>query len=394
MAKRFFKIYLDFRTNPLIWFSFVWSSVLICYSLFNSSIYPKMNLYFLLLFSVLIIFSLCISGLINLKGDTLFGSLREPFSIKNLWRILGILYCIFLGEIAYSKSIPLFSVLISGDTSSYVSFGIPIVSGINISLFFTLFTYASFEAIFTITNRKAKIQAMGISLLCLLRFVLMFSRGLFAFALLIFAFLLIVKKKPSIKGFVFFLTIAIISSMLFGFLGNIRMGYSFYDSAYINNIAGLSLSRYNPFSWVLVYVLTPLGNLLSNYKTSTNANMLFGLQPDFLSSFLGISSPKVILPIRNLNVSTFFVFGYAIDGYWGIILQYIELILIINVILSLSKRDITTYVCERALLSAFIIISIFTNLFVSANSYFLPILWVLILSRYSKNKNVFVLIKA
>lgn len=377
-----------FFLNPFYIFSFIWTIIVLLYSLNILTIYPRMPAKLLLFFVSIILMSL-IFGYIYKKRYLSKSHIVCSINDKPLRMLFFVCLIGFVIEIIYTGSIPLITVL-KGDTSTYASFGITSFTFVVVSATIGLEALSSIKWIY---GKKHKKENFLISMFPILRFILVYSRGLLILCLAIIALPFLAKIKITFTKVVAFLIVLVIGALGFNAFGNLRVGSSWSDSSYIMNITNFNdeYSCLSPFSWVLTYVLSPTGNLAynvsNNLATYDMRGVLSQLLPDVLSKrlFSGYTS-DIPLPQPGLTVSTMFSGSYKYMGFLGMYLSFFELVLLIFIFTELSKRNDVSFVAIMSSLSIITALCFFDNMIhYSGYSFFL--FFIIGYSFFSKKPN-------
>ena len=349
--------------NPFFWFSIVWFLVLILYLMDFCEIYPTIDSGLLFFFLIIIISSSLFAYFfqkIFLKANFCF----TPKNTKPSYFLGAICLLTFLVEVAYSKKIPLLDTL-AGDGGSYYEFGLPSLTFIFVSLRIALVVLSSVKLFYF---REYRLQNFILLLIPCIIFLLTYTRGILFFSLIIVILIWFSKFKLSFKSLLILIFLALIGCFAFNVLGNIRQSAPRYDSSYLINISGF---RYGDtilsnFSRIIVYLVSPLGNLNYNIINSTQNLDIFGLIaqliPDFLSKriFPEFTS-EIFLVQPGLNVSSAFAGVFKYGGILGMYISFIELVLFIFLIAKITLKNNTIFIASTASLSAVCIITFFTN---------------------------------
>ncbi len=327
--------------NPFFWFALTWIVVLLIHCLNLTTIYPALNIEMFLFLSLTIILSIILGIIFNKKflNKLTFINLKK----SNPSRILILIgYLLTFLEILYSKQIPLLN--IRSSMSSYKDFGIPTLSFAITSFFVYLNTITSAKWVYG--NKEERIQNLLILLMINFRFLLVYSRGGILTCVLISFVIWLSKRKFTLKLVLLFLALAIIGLYAFNVLGNIRMNSKWNDSSQIIQIAHLRTEYYflKDFSWGLVYIDTPLGNLLYNQQNIpveySFQGLLSQLIPDYISKRIWPQyDSSLYLPIENLTVSSMYAGCFKYGGFVGMFLSYLELAMFIFVFAYLCKKN-------------------------------------------------------
>lgn len=327
--------------NPFYWFALTWIVVLLIHCLNLTTIYPALNIEMFLFLSLTIVLSIILGIIFNKKFliKLSFINLKK----SNPSRILILIgYSLTFLEIIYSKQIPLLN--IRSSMSSYKDFGIPTLSFAITSFFVYLNTLTSAKWVYG--NKEERIPNLLILLMINFRFLLVYSRGGILTCLLISFVIWLSKRKFTFKLILLFLALAIIGLYAFNILGNIRMNSKWNDSSKIIQIAHLRSEYYflKDFSWGLVYIDTPLGNLLYNQQNIpveySFQGLLSQLIPDYISKRIWPQyDSSLYLPIENLTVSSMYAGGFKYGGFFGMFLSYLELSVFIFIFAYLCRKN-------------------------------------------------------
>lgn len=349
--------------NPFFWFSAIWLIVLLLYLMNFCEIYPTIDLGLLFFFLVIIICSFIFCYIYQKK----FLKPNFCFTLKNTKPnyLLGTICLLtFLVEVAYSKKIPLLDTL-AGDGGSYYEFGLPSLTFVFVSLRIALVVLSSAKLIYFKENR---LQNFILLIIPCIIFLLTYTRGILFFSLMIVVLIWFSKYKLSFKTLVILFLLVLMGCFVFNILGNIRQSSPWYDSSYLINISGFRFGDtvLSHFSWIIVYLVSPLGNLNFNVLNSAQNLNFFGLIsqliPDFLSKriFPEFTS-EISLVQPGLNVSSTFAGVFKYGGILGMYIGFIELVIFIFLIAKITLKNNTIFIASTASLSAVCIITFFTN---------------------------------
>ncbi len=380
------KVNSRFLLNPFIWFAFMWSLVLIIHSLGLTTLYPATPNRLLVFFLAIILISIILAFIYDrkfLSYHSLVYFKKDKPSV-----ILAILVgLVFVGGCVYSKGIPLIQTL-QGNTQAYMSFGIPHVTFLSICLTTALCVLSAVKLIYGNEHRVANLLIL---LECYFIPLLSYSRGMLIFYGVITLVILLSRIVFSWKTVLVILAVAIIGALLFNYTGNIRIGAKWNDSSYF-----LSIAYFNPryyvlkdFSWILVYLDTPLGNLCYNMVNIPQVNDWKGLFsqliPDFLSKrILPQYTSSLFLAQPALTVSSMFAGGYKYGGLLGMALAYLELVVLIFLVALFTKKNSKAFLAATASLSIIAAMSFFNNM-VTFSGYSLFLIFFVVDRLYEKN---------
>lgn len=307
---------------------------------------------------------------------------------KPIWIPIIFAYFIFIVEVIFSRQVPIISVFLKQTT--YKDFGVPLLSGFMYSFCIFLSLICSLKLVYGEGNKKANFIAL---LLAYGRFVLVYSRGGLILCVLITLLIFLSSKKLSFWWIPALLVLAIVGLWLFNIIGNIRMGYAWNDSSYLLRISQFRKSYYwlKDFSWGIVYLDTPLGNLLYNERYVQPLNDYQGLVSQLFPSVIAERlwpnyDSTLTLAIPNLTVSSMFAGGYKYYGYIGMAVIYIEMVLIVWISSLLCKKHDFALVGAASFLSLLCAMSFFDNMFYSSGNSFALIYLIIYIYFFYKKK--------
>lgn len=343
--------------NCFFGYAFIWIFILILYACGFSQFNNHLDFGLVLFIISTIVISL-ILGFYNKNKFKYQSYAKNPGRLPILIISIG-----FILNFIYARSIPFLNIV--KGSAGYGDFeGIPLVYVfiVGISYYYGI-NY--FNAFLNLENNKK--QNLLYFIIINIFYLLCFSRSMILF-LLGGAFILYMqkrrydskhlfkKKKVKIITIIFVMFVALYS---FGALGNIRSGYKFNDNSYIERI-GLynnSFPKFLPkqFMWSYSYLTTPLANLNYNVvKYKKNNNNSFNYR-GVTSELINRTFSKRLFPdlfhnmteedfgfdlIRTyFNAATGYCMMFRYGGYIGIWLEYIVLIIITLIQLSLLKKD-------------------------------------------------------
>lgn len=368
--------------NPFFMYSLVWSIVLFIRSFNINHIYPATPMDLWIFIFLTIIISLFLGFAYNslflkkIKSKTIEITGKYPPYFLAVFCLIGI-----VASFVYTRSIPLITT-IRGTAESYREFGIPTFTPLVICATLALNAIASTK--FFYGNQKRLTNFLMI-VGCWIVFLLIFSRG--ALIICVTSSLLIAfsRTRFSFKKAIIVIALALLFAFIFNIFGNIRQQSAWNDSSYIMGLSGFD-QNYNwlsNFSWGIVYLDSPLGNLsynLANIKYIPDTNgLLSQMIPDLISKRVisGYSS-ELVLPCPGLNVSSMYAGPYKFFGIPGMALLYIEVVIIVFIVGALATRRSETFITLSVYLTILMAMTFFDNTFMYSGFSF-AILVVLIL---------------
>ena len=356
--------------NPFFWFVIIWSFVLILHTFNFSRAYPKTSDKMYVFLYGVIALSLVLA--ILFQKLILKNLQRVNISPKPYWGLIIVPYVILVFECILSKNVPLIGAL--QHKTTYMDFGVPILSGFMYSFAIFVSVICSIQFVYVDRNKWLNFLAL---ILSYGRFVIVYSRGGLVLCLFITAIIFFSKKRLTYKHFIWMIIIIILFALGFNILGNIRMGFSPFDSSYLMEVSQFDkkYSGLSNFSWFLVYLDTPLGNLLYNEKyidlvKDTNG-LMSQLFPSVISEIIFPDyDPNLTLAIPNLTVSSMFAGGFKYYGYMGMFIIFIETASIIFICCLFARGNSFALLGCAAVSSVLYATSFFDNMFyVSGNSF-------------------------
>lgn len=377
-----------FFLDPFYIFATIWAAILLIHSLNLNTVYPPLTWQLWLFFLVVIMTSF------------IFGYLYDRFYLRHFSLVLlrkdkpsyflmvGCVLAFLLAVYANDRTLPLMGVL-HGNPYAYNHFGIPTFTPMAVSFTLALNAVSSVKLMYGREHRLGNL--IGV-LVAFMIFFLSYSRGCLIVAGLTFAFVFFSRYRFSWVSILAIIILGILAMLAFNAFGNLRQQYAWNDSTYIMHLSGFrypnSILRH--FSWSLVYIDTPLGNLAYNYKnvppTYDIKGLLSQLLPDALGKrlFPGYDS-ALELAQPALTVSSFWAGGYKFYGLLGMAVQYIEGVLVIFLLGKLTRDNTKLFLSVSAGMTMLCALTFFDNTFTYSGFAFFVVL--LVLSRIYKGKD-------
>ena len=363
--------------NPYFAFSFIWLFLLVIH-LFNfNTKFPPATVE-LTVFSLFISFTSFVIGIfynLHIKEK----AVGAPINDKPTYKLLIASLVIFAAAVVYCRSVPIISVL-RGNTEAYQNWGITTITPIGYCCSVTVIVISAVKFFYGEKNRWKNLINI---LIGFFTFVLVYSRGLIILSGLIVVVIGASKYRFSFKSIVFLLVLLIIGMLGFNAFGNIRHGYAWDNSSYLIQVAGFNKDYLflSNFSWTIVYVDTPFGNLAYNMQNEFTDYDFMGLVSQLLPDMIS----KRILPdyvggiqlaVPSLTVSSMFAGGYCYFGLIGMYIQYFEMIIVTFIVTRLSKCDRLTFIAVSASMTALLFLSFFVNT-ITYSGFFMPVIFML-----------------
>lgn len=348
---------------------FVWTIVLLLYSLgwseFCIPLDPKLLGF--LLFSVIVSILLF---LLSKSNKNIYEMPPKKYKI-----VVFIILLLYIINFIYAGYIPFVGILLK--KANYVEFpGIPMLYAMLVP--FSLFYFFYLMYYFFMFRKVKYLKYAG---LIFIFFLLIFSRNCLivsAFGTLVI-WLLVLKHKKKIhftpKNIVFLFLGSIILMYLFGCLGNVRSGYGWNDSSYIEKL-GLFTKYPNwlpkQFMWGYIYIVSPLANL--NYNVVNNCTnhdvmrFIFTFVPEFIIK--RVSPEQIVYSLQDtmlirtyFNAQTTYVESFYCLGILGCYITFGVFVFITNFFNYVMKKKKTTSIVSIACLTIFVALSFFYNVF-------------------------------
>ena len=389
--------------NYYYWYSIIASVIFGLYILPFSGLNSNLNGFFLILIILSIILSI-ILGTIFKKSFVFMPA--KPINKKSFYIPMIIILILYIIEIIYLKEIPFISVTIKHIDKYQEYQSIPFFHMLLAMLCMYYSTKYIYHAISYKENRKKNILCYFIINILMISYNM---RSFFMISLFLAINLLIsslrsnghkfLNKKTILTGIV-----VIISLFMFGGVGNMRQGFTFNNSSYIEQIG-----RYNnwpkivpkQYMWSYSYITSPLANLNYNIINNNYQNNIEGfiyqLIPDSITKRIG--NPDKIkecsLITQVFTTSTGYCRPYSNLGFIGIILFWIVTMLFPIFVFKyrLNKDKQESYIIFISLYCTCISFLFFTNMFSYGGTS--PALWlsfILLINKikisYKRKENV------
>ena len=354
--------------NPLFAYPVIWSLVLLMYQLSWSRIYAPLNGGLLAFFVATIVLSaligLVLQRWLNSRPSRVSKLARPPLTrILTAVTVLGL-----VADFVYEGHVPLFDAVTPGGFGYGDFKGIPVIHVLVVT--FSLFYAAVLAHAWTRGTGRARHALLGQVLLIAALHLLMLSRQAVMFILLMLALLFLSSARLTVRRVVATCALALLAAYVFGGIGNMRYGGSFFDNSYIAELAKASDSfpSWIPgqFLWAYIYLVSPLGNLngvVTGLHPQDNwAGAVTNWVPDFLAKRLFPEfDPSTPLVVDYFNVSTGFAGASKFYGFAGLGLTFALLVAaVIGVVLLVrGPLDQPTW----AILSGLVLFMFFNNAF-------------------------------
>ncbi len=362
-------MYKHIFMNPFYCFAAMWTTILLLSTFGWSDLYGYLSLKMTLILLFMIAVS-AVSGYFLAKFIRKCEDEFRPFAPRYLWIAFGVLALMYLINFLYAGRVPLIDELF--DTGyTYKDFrGLSVANTLatTFSLFFCCYL---FHAFLVHAEKKPRIHYAVLFCLTGLLSLTLYNRGLLAMiafccALIFFGCL----KRLRWWYFVVVAVVAVVAMWAFGVLGNIRSGDAWNDASYFFGVAKINDSYpsflSDQFSWVYIYLISPIGNLDAYMQSGATDPGFLGLIcciiPTFIVEVLFPEvSFKIPLVTENLTVSTGFAPAYKFGGVFGILFLFLYMVALVWLMLWLSSRYKRFYMVTLALSCCLVSFMFFDN---------------------------------
>lgn len=370
--------------NVFYWYGSIWSIVFILYELGWSNYCTALNGVTLSFFLISIILSFVL-GTIFRKAFVYVP--LDGCEVDRNHSVTIIIWLMAIANFAYSRDIPLFSILLG--RTSYSDFaGLPLVHTIleNMVIFYSAYLFYLF---LETKNKNLLIETLSLLLILLL----LFHKGALSFCIFSILNLAIAKAKSvygRLKGktIVWIVIAVLLLIYINGGLTNLRSGASWNNDSFPRGVGRINdkWPKWLPiqFSWAYTYIVTPVGNLNLNITKLIPKGSVLGLVltivPDFIVKRIfpsyQIKTGTALLYTPVLNACTGFIESVENFGAGGMWYYFIAATFVILFFIWLRGNDRYRSV-YFSILSMMIAFLFFYNTFNSAATSFLP--WFILL---------------
>ena len=322
--------------NPIALFVAMWLFVLYIYSKrYSLVLTPLTDQTFIYVLEVCLFFTAsyyCIRLLFlekKFRKDNVFQ--ENVFISARLKKILKIWLFFTLVEIAYFRGLPLLSIMgLGGNSGAYTEWGIPSLHGFLNAMIITLSNYFFY---FYLKNKEKKY--LFIYILCVLWPILLITRQMLMSMVVQAAFIYILSNNIKTTSVLKVILAGLGVVYLFGLVGDLRSG----GNSFIELVQpSPDYPSWLPSGvlWVYVYMVSPLNNVNFNLYKYPDFNfdptpLISPLFPSFIREKIFTSSNNFNFQLvnDNLNVSTMFPSYLTAFGYYGSLIFYFILGLLI-----------------------------------------------------------------
>jgi hypothetical protein len=318
--------YYWLATSPLWAYVLCFFSVFVCYQLKWSTIYPPLSPAVV----VFVFFTIAVSLVVAGSEWVVW---RAPSAPPDSWwtlsRVRGatlLIYAATLAEWIHAGGIPL-ELVLSGADYDYSTFGIPTFHVVVFGLYWFLCVHW-----YSLWLRGYGRSFVFYSVALLTIDVLTVNRGGLLQALIAFAILYVARAGAGLKALLKIAGIFAAVVLLFGYIGDARLGASGIDTEAAILALGGASEDYNadvlgtgPF-WIYLYASSPLGNWQLNVSEATtiHADAWTFIRLEMLPDFIGkrLTDPSVyetspMLVSTALNVTSAYGRAFYLMGWGG-----------------------------------------------------------------------------
>jgi hypothetical protein len=333
--------------NPLFLYAAICTTVLVLYLTAWSALYAPLS-------PQLLAFLVCSIAFAALAGLILQNSLGELPPLHSIsegpvrvtWRTTLLVLASFTMQFLLVGQVPFFDVVLNGATSDYGRFPQIAVLGVLLTTF-SIF-YTSLVAYRFVLSRGRARLAFGTQFAAIeLMFLLLLNREAMVICLISASLIILsYSTKHSFRRTVLGCAIALLAMYVFGGMGNLREGDSFFNNEHIVRLAHLT-AHYpdwvpKQFVWAYMYVVSPLGNLnyAAKYQIPLNdfGSTIVNLVPDFATKRLfSTFDPQTPIVADYFNVSTGFSAAWKFNGFLGLWITFFALVALVIFAVKMSK---------------------------------------------------------
>ena len=382
--------------NYFYWYGIITSLIFGLYIIPLSSINSSLKIPFLIVVLISIILSFILGKIFNKYFEFKSAEFKKS---KYSYIPMAIIAFLFVVELIYTREIPLISVTLKhiSDYQEYKS--IPFLH----MFLAMLCMYYSVKYIYHAISHKEERRKNILCYVIINIIMLLYNmRSFFMISIFILLNLIVAKfktdgKKISFKYIISIVVIIITILYLFGGFGNMRQGYKFKDSSFIEKIG-----RYEKwpafipkqYMWAYSYITSPLANL--NYNISINNNT-FNVS-GYMYEYLPTSITKRLKNYDNANecklirtaftVSTGYCDAYANSNIAGMCIFWLITMMFPAIFFKFRDNDIKAekYFVYLLLTNACISFMFFSNMFAYGGT--APALWFSIFTLINNKKIV------
>ncbi len=329
---------LYFATSPLFVFSFIWGVVIFLYSLGLFDYYRELHFStYVLIFSTML--TLLFAWLLNivrynfriLAFPRLSYSSDVSLEIKQKLKYLFIFFIFgFAITIVYRGGLPLLSLFLGDGKVVYSKFGIPFFAGFVLSSF--MIVSLGCWIIYLIEGSK---KHLCFVLLLFVFPILIVNRGLLMVLIIELWCIYALLRPLNFKRVAFLMIIMFAALILFGLLGDLRVGssdfvYQVVKDEYVETLKNVP----SGFVWGYRYLTVSIHNLNYNipilepnyYPYHTLESLIPSPMRDFFYGVRGYED-KYVFKIESISNNTFSFYAKYLKDFGFVVTQVIFLFL-------------------------------------------------------------------
>lgn len=383
---------MKWAVNFYLWFSVAWSITLLLYSFgwseLNQPLTPSLRTF--LFFATVCSFAF---AALHARRDSISESDYRFTSVpwSEGWPTTVFLVAGFAADFRYRGQVP----FLSGTYEGYDS-TVDVQDTVGIPIFHVmLISVAIFQAIrvagtFASTRRfNPLVQFLIVQAL----FILNNSRGYIAYSVIGGVLLMLASAKTrlshiKVRHIIGILFASLLLVFVIGAFGNLRYGYAWNDSSFIDSIGqyNRSFPRVfdSSFKWTYTYATSPLANLNFNVISGGSSlsvapshllAVLLAFVPETFSKTLVTALAKPLYEVSYLNAVTGYTYPYLLaGGVRGLYIAFAIQMLLLEAGYRLAHRIGGIGRLYGASASIMMIVLIFYNSFWASATAFLPLL--------------------
>ncbi|MGP6148698.1 O-antigen polymerase [Priestia flexa] len=367
--------------NPFYVYTITFTSIIILYGLGWSNLFPNIKLSLIIFFIYTFFCSIIFGYVLKKKNVITYKKIEgESGNEKFITFLIFIGYCL---EFIYNGGIPLIQVF-TNTNYEYKTFGIPTFHVI-------LLTFNSFYAtyLFHLYLSSKEKKVLFNFLILLLPTILIYNRGALIIILISCAFmLLLMNGKMKLKLIITLFLSSLITMYLFGLMGNVRLNNSVNDVVDVDQLSSelilnigyadesfITSKIPNEYFWGYLYVTSPLANLQATIDDKSQLHTSYRFTEFFTSEILydfiskrinalyEIDREKMVQVAPSLTVGTFYARSYVYMSWFGPILMYLFMSIVIYVYIRIVNANSKYFVTGLSILNTLILLNSFENMF-------------------------------
>lgn len=255
----------------------------------------------------------------TIQKKSKFKRKNKKLSANGIKLIFKVWLVLIIFEAVYSRGVPILWVII-GSSKNYAQFGIPTLHGFVNSLSWVVLIFAFYVYLDINVKKSVKKSMIRIILTIISVYVILLARQALTTAFIQMMMVYLLTRKVNYAKVLWSIAISII---FFGIAGNFRSGADHFRSVarLTSEVPDYLLGLY----WVLMYIVTPIGNMdsLVNYSIIYNYGKLSLTEvlPSVLVDMMKIKIDSFTEYFLNpaFNTSTFLQVPYRDFGLLGVL---------------------------------------------------------------------------